>query len=170
MTDAEKKKLLAWARTFLRTFGEAPDLDTEAFRTPGASFVALLEPDGNVLRSMGSVLAREMLGEGLRRNLRVAAFADPFRPPLGIDELEELTLRIDLVSPLVRLTDWGAFRPAAHGIALCLPERAIAFLPGVCATPEEARRRLCERAALTVDDNADYRFFTTETLQEENVC
>lgn len=131
----------------------------EEMTAPGASFVTLTTPAG--LRGcIGSLEARSGLLEGVAENAYSAAFRDHRFPPLGADELAELTLEISVLSPLVPVD----FADEQELLSLMIPGEAGwvleanyhrgTFLPTVWSSlndPADFLRELKRKAGLPAD-------------------
>lgn len=131
----------------------------EELTAPGASFVTLTTAAG--LRGcIGSLEARSGLLEGVAENAYSAAFRDHRFPPLGADELAELTLEISVLSPLVPVD----FADEQELLSLMIPGEAGwvleenyhrgTFLPTVWSSlndPADFLRELKRKAGLPAD-------------------
>ena len=131
----------------------------EEMTAPGASFVTLTSPAG--LRGcIGSLEARSGLLEGVAENAYSAAFRDHRFPPLGADELAQLTLEISVLSPLVPVD----FADEQELLSLMIPGEAGwvleenyhrgTFLPTVWSAlndPADFLRELKRKAGLPAD-------------------
>lgn len=142
-----------------RQADHVPSGVAEEMTAPGASFVTLTSPAG--LRGcIGSLEARSGLLEGVAENAYSAAFRDHRFPPLGADELAELTLEISVLSPLVPVD----FADEQELLSLMIPGEAGwvleenyhrgTFLPTVWSAlndPADFLRELKRKAGLPAD-------------------
>jgi AmmeMemoRadiSam system protein A len=138
---------------------QVPSGVAEEMTAPGASFVTLTSLAG--LRGcIGSLEARSGLLEGVAENAYSAAFRDHRFPPLGEDELAELTLEISVLSPLVPVD----FADEQELLSLMIPGEAGwvleenhhrgTFLPTVWSAlndPADFLRELKRKAGLPAD-------------------
>ncbi|HET9764829.1 MAG TPA: AmmeMemoRadiSam system protein A [Casimicrobiaceae bacterium] len=142
------RRLLALARhAIAERLGLAPadpQLDDNALRRPGASFVTLL--CGEALRGcIGSLLATRALAVDVRENALAAAFRDPRFAPLSLTEFATLSIEVSLLSrpqPALFATEADLLArlvPGVDGLALELGEHRATFLPQVWETLPDPR-------------------------------
>lgn len=163
VTDGEiGRTLLAIAR---RTLLE--DLKGEPFSAPtlpwlqeaGACFVTL-HSRGDLRGCIGSMQPHRSLLEDIQGNSRAAAFSDPRFPPLGSEELDDLSIEVSLLSglePVEFETEEDLIRQLRPGVDGLLLEHGFhrgTFLPAVWRSLPETRlfwRQLKAKAGLAED-------------------
>jgi AmmeMemoRadiSam system protein A len=110
--------------------------DDPWLREPGATFVTLRRR-GNLRGCVGSILAYRPLFEDVWRNARASAFHDSRFPPVGPEELAEISIEISLLSPPEPLDcsceaeALRLLRPGVDGVIFACEERRSTFLPQV---------------------------------------
>ncbi len=105
-------------------------------REPGASFVTLMRYD-QLRGCVGSVRAYRPLLEDVWSNARAAAFSDTRFPPLGRDELPDVSIEVSLLSaaePMECSSEAEALallRPGHDGVIFECDDCRSTFLPQV---------------------------------------
>lgn len=176
MTEEEKILLLDLARRSVGAAarGEsAPELPVEdvCSRTGGA-FVTLKA--GGLLRGcIGNFSSTGTLGETVRSMAREAAVSDPRFIPVSPREVENLTIEISVLSPMVRIKADDVL-PGTHGLYIRRGHRAGTLLPQVAA--EEGWDRdtflahTCMKAGLSpeayLEDGTEILAYTAEVFSE----
>lgn len=113
-------ELLRWARECLRDAlgGPTASPPTAAWtREPGATFVSLHWPDGELQGCIGSLEAHQSLADDVARNAVAAGTRDPRGRWLELDDVDELDIEVSILSPLELL----AFGSEAEAKALVRP-------------------------------------------------
>lgn len=136
LSDADKRLLLALARTTLETClasGRYPphEATSPALLAPCAVFVTLRHRATRELRGCrGEVVARRPLVEAVQRTAIASALDDPRFPAVTLDELADLHIEISALTPLAPI------RPdevvvGRHGLVISHGGRAGLLLPQV---------------------------------------
>jgi AmmeMemoRadiSam system protein A len=144
LASEEKTVLLRWARTALRAHlenGAPPSIDESslprALREHASCFVTLT--DNGALRGciLDSFRPHESVAQNVARNVVLAATVDSRFAPVGLAELDRLTIEISILgqpyaiphSPPERLV--AALRPEVDGVILTTTFGTSTFLPQV---------------------------------------
>ena len=144
LTSEERTVLLRWARTALRAHlenGAPPSTDEtslpRALRESAACFVTLT--NNGVLRGciLDSFQPHESVARNVARTVVLAATVDSRFAPVGLAELDRLTIEISILgqpyaiphSPPERLA--AALRPEVDGVTLTTTFGTSTFLPQV---------------------------------------
>lgn len=143
LTQEDRQALLSLARRVIRDtlaaarepLAQVGDL-TPRLQEPGASFVSLRrarQPQGTV----GSLDAVRAIGLDVAEHALAAAFADPRIPAVTADEMDDLTVEISVLGPLIP-TPAGSYlelsqllRPRDDGLVVGRDSRRVTFLPVV---------------------------------------
>jgi hypothetical protein len=135
----------------------------------GGVFVSL-KKGGRLRGCIGTFLPqRETLAEEIIHNAVSAATADPRFPPVKLSELPEITISVDLLSPLELVRDKRLLDPRRYGVlvesgwkrGLLLPD-----LEGV-DTVEEQLRIAMGKAGIAPHETVTVYRFEVERFQEE---
>jgi AmmeMemoRadiSam system protein A len=135
----------------------ATNPDEPWLHEPGATFVTLRRPDGELRGCVGSIEPHRPLAEDVAHNAVAAAFHDSRFPPLAPQELPEISLEVSLLSspePLPALSEAAALRllrPGIDGVILEYRGRRGTFLPQVweqLPTPRDFLDHLATKAGL----------------------
>lgn len=148
LTVDEGQALLRLARDSIRHELGGPAaqvLRGGVFDLPGATFVTLRWPDGDLQGCIGSLEPRRRLSDDVAQNAVAAAVRDLRGRPLDQEDADRLQVEISLLSELAPLhyTDeasaLAALRPHEDGIVLALGGRRATFLPQMWDTfPDQA--------------------------------
>jgi AmmeMemoRadiSam system protein A len=168
LTEAQGQLLVRLARqTIARRLGRAVDAAgigaraerEPAFQRRSGTFVTL--KIGGCLRGcIGSLAAEETIVEGVRRNALNAAFSDCRFSPLTVEEFEQVTIEVSILTPPVPLAYRDAddllarLRPGGHGVILRQGRCGATFLPQVweqLPRPDAFLNHLCLKAGLGCD-------------------
>lgn len=181
LTDDEQRELLRAAREAITCAVRRSPPGRPPRPLPGllqrcGVFVTIRK--GELLRGcIGHVESGRPLAELVPRVAVSSALDDPRFPPLGPDELEEITLELSILSPLQPVTDPEDVLPGTHGLlleldgarGLLLPQVAVEFGMGreefLAAT---ARKAGLSRNAWT-SPGARLWSFTAEIVREPGV-
>ena len=149
---AAARELFAIARRAIEqgldTGGEpAVHLDAvpRPLRAPGASFVTLRSPDGELRGCIGSLEAERPLAADVARNAFASAFRDPRMTPIARDELADLHIEISILTPRQEIParsldeQIAALRPGEVGLVLEDAGRRGTLLPQVWSQLPQAR-------------------------------
>jgi len=116
-----------------------------SLRLPGACFVTLRSPAGDLRGCVGSLSPHRALVEDVAENAVAAAFRDPRMPGVSAEELDELRIEISVLSPVDEiparsLEDLVArLRPGRDGLVLADRGRRGTLLPQVWSRLANAR-------------------------------
>ncbi|WP_028574382.1 AmmeMemoRadiSam system protein A [Desulfonatronovibrio hydrogenovorans] len=94
-----------------------PDPPTEKLKEKLGAFVTL-KKRGMLRGCIGNIVADTPLWKTIARMGVQAAFNDPRFPPLKKSELEEISLEISILSPLVPVDDLEKIEPGRHGLLI----------------------------------------------------
>ncbi|MDD2697363.1 MAG: AmmeMemoRadiSam system protein A [Arcobacteraceae bacterium] len=106
------------------------------FVLPRATFITL-KKDGNLRGCIGSLVAHRELFDDLVTNAKKAAFEDPRFRPVTLDELDNISLEVSILTPptLVQYEDIEDLKTkitiGIDGIILKLGDKQATFLPQV---------------------------------------
>ncbi len=180
MTNGEGDLLLKLARgaiaeTFGAPRGERPK--AKWLYEPGAVFVTLRDPVGDLRGCIGSILAHRPLIDDVEHNARAAAFDDPRVPPVRAVELESLHIEVSVLTPLepLEVADeedaLKKIRPGIDGIELAAIGRRAVFIPKMweqLPEPREFLHYLKRKAGLPSQwvPGTRVRRFTAESFGE----
>lgn len=151
--DGGGRVLLRLARSAIRG---ALDSDPPSFlmhaawlKSPAAVFVTLRKY-GELRGCIGSLAAHRMLAEDVRENAIAAATRDPRFPPLTLQELEQVTIEISLLTTPVAMQfsdeadALSQLKPGRDGVIFEEGERRATFLPQVWDEIPEPRDFLAQ--------------------------
>lgn len=102
----------------------------------GATFVTLTL-HGKLRGCIGTLIAHRPLLEDLISNAQAAAFKDPRFPPLSVDEMNEVSIEVSLLTPPKQIEYCdreellSIIKPGADGVILHLGNHQATFLPQV---------------------------------------
>lgn len=131
--------LLAIARESLAEafgLGRGSERRDPWLREPGACFITLMR-HGQLRGCVGSIQAYRPLLEDVWSNARAAAFSDTRFPPLGREELADVSIEVSLLSPSEPVAcsceeeAVAVLRPGLDGVILECRDRRGTFLPQV---------------------------------------
>lgn len=113
---------------------------------------------------------RPSLEEEIASNALSAALRDPRFPPLGIAELEKITITIDILEPPEAVASSAALNPARYGVVVRHGRRYGVLLPGIPGVDSvEKQLRIClEKANIKAEEPYAMSRFTVTRLGEEN--
>jgi hypothetical protein len=116
------------------TQGELPEpprsLPPELLRQAGA-FVSLMQR-GRLRGCIGTCLPTQpTLAEEILRNAVGAAVADPRFPPLTLDDLDDLDISVDILTPPEQVTATAQLDPTRYGVIVRAGERVGVLLPDI---------------------------------------
>ena len=127
----------------------------------GASFVTLLNADGELRGCIGSIEAHSPLAYDVQRNAVSSALRDPRFHPLRPDELEGLQIELSILTPPERLAYDDAddlldkIRPGVDGLIIEKNWHRATLLPSVWTKipdPERFLSTLCFKAGLPEEE------------------
>ncbi|MCX6910805.1 MAG: AmmeMemoRadiSam system protein B [Verrucomicrobia bacterium] len=177
----EKRALLEIARCAIEQAvverARKPDVDTRRvaprLMQPGAAFVTLTV-DGELRGCIGTIEPDEPLALCVANNAVSAATGDPRFFPVGAEELPNIHIEVNVLSPPYRVRGIEEFVLGKHGIILEKNGRRALFLPEVMVEqrwmPEDTLVHLCLKAGLPRDawrSGCTLSCFETEAFGEE---
>ncbi len=133
-------ELARWARDRLaQELGGPPALAPEGdWRdAPGATFVTLRRPDGELQGCIGSLAPRRSILDDAAENAIAAGLHDPRSTPVRLEDVPTLDLELSILSPQepIAFTDeasaLAAIRPGVDGIVLQWNGHRATFLPSM---------------------------------------
>lgn len=163
LTEADRARLLSIARQSVRAAAAGRSLSVDlaeaspALRSPGASFVTLRRPDGELRGCIGTILPTCPLAEDVATNAARAASSDPRFRPVSAAEAETLAVSVAVLSPFAPIAArseaelLATLRPGIDGLLLRDRGRHALFLPQVwdqVPSPEAFLRALKRKAGL----------------------
>jgi AmmeMemoRadiSam system protein A len=126
---------------------------------PGATFVTL-QRAGRLRGCIGSIEARRPIGDDVRENAVSAAMRDPRFVPMTLDELDDLSVEVTVLSPLEAVPARSeaeaiaVIRPGVDGLVLAHRFNKGTFIPQMweqLPDPREFLRALRHKAGLPRD-------------------
>ena len=180
--EAERQELLRLARRTVReviTNGQLAPYQTDSLwlKTPAAVFVTLRgaptddEPEGELRGCVGQVEADAPLYAAVQDAAAKAATIDPRFYPVSLDEVDELSVEVSILSPMRPVDNLSQISVGRDGLLIVGERRRGLLLPEVpVAYGWDARqfvRHLCRKAALPDDawpGLARLYAFTTESF------
>lgn len=139
---------------------------------PAQGCFVSLKAAGRLRGCIGTLLPRcDTLLEEVADNALGAAFRDPRFAPLRPAELAEVTISIDLLSPLEPVAALDALDPARYGLVVRHGRRCGVLLPGIAGVDSAALQlALCREKAGIADTVAQAALalerFTVTRVQE----
>ena len=107
-----------------------PNLDSE-FETPSGVFVTLKKA-GRLRGCIGSLTPKTgTLAREVAHNARLAAFKDPRFDSVSREELDQLSIQIEVVTPPVPVENPGELDPAVDGLVVKCGKKQGVLLPGL---------------------------------------
>jgi len=152
LKDQDKELLLEIAKTAIKVElkGEqAPEwhIDSESLRDHRGAFVTLKKRD-HLRGCIGYIQAVKPLYLTIQEMAKAAAFQDPRFSPLRADELEDLTLEISVLTPLVELKEVNDLEVGLHGLYIVKGYSSGLLLPQVAMAYHWDRLRFLEETCL----------------------
>jgi len=159
LTAEQQQALLALARVSIETRITDPTVTVEAVSVdwPDASGVFVtIKRRGQLRGCLGTLQNRAGLGAEVVRCAFDSATQDPRFPPVGRDELPELTLEISVLGPLEPIAPRpDAFTLGVHGLVVEQDVHRGLLLPQVATEwgwdGEQFLRQTCVKAGLPPD-------------------
>jgi AmmeMemoRadiSam system protein A len=149
--DTEGQALAAYARAAIRAALGGPEAvapDGAWARAPGATFVTLLRPGGELQGCIGSIEPRRALADDVAANAVAAALDDPRGQPLTLADVDQLIIEVSLLGPLEPIAcsteeeACAALCPRVDGVVLRDGPRRATFLPDVWESLPDPKRFL----------------------------
>lgn len=109
-----------WAREALNYHlkgGDKPEAPRELKTQKAACFVSLHKSDGSLRGCIGSLEPmRASLADEIYENARSAALRDPRFFPVEAEELDRLSISVDVLSEAEQISDASALDPKVYGV------------------------------------------------------
>lgn len=144
--------------------GRLPELPDELpleLLKPGAAFVSL-KKKGSLRGCIGTVQpTRKNLAEEIAFNALSAGLNDPRFPPLTTEELDEITISVDVLSEPEKIDDQSGLDPARYGVIVRSGSRSGLLLPNLegIDTVEQQLSIARQKAGISPDEPVElYRF------------
>lgn len=155
--------------TYLRTrqLIEPPSAIPANLQAPSAVFVTLRK-HGELRGCVGSVRPTEpTAAHELIRYAVASAVRDPRFDPVRLDEVDDLTIKVQLLDPAEPVADISALDPMTYGIIVRRGDRQALLLPGIDGidTPEQQVKAACEKAGINRHAPLELQRFRTRTLE-----
>lgn len=189
LSPEQQTAVVGLARAVLQTrLSHGPQLarwfsahgDDPVLHAPAGAFVTLNHPEikpgraGRLRACMGVIEARQSVVDAVV-HAAVSASRDPRFPKLELNELEDLSVEVSLLSPSRKVPGPEAIKVGIHGVVLSKNGRSAVFLPQVA--PEQGWDRdtmldhLARKAGLATDawrHGATFEVFTAQVFGEEH--
>lgn len=139
-----------------------PDLER-----PSAVFVTLRKR-GELRGCVGSIRPTEpTAAHEFVRYAIASAVRDPRFDPVRLDEVNELTVKLQLLGPAESVTDIATLDPRTYGIIVRSQDRQALLLPGIegIETAEQQIAAACEKAGISRFAPLELERFQTRTLE-----
>jgi len=137
------------------------------WQAPSAAFVTLRK-NGEMRGCVGSTRPTEATAaHELIRYAVASAVRDPRFEPVRLDEVSQLTIRVQLLDPAEPISDISRLEPATYGIIVRSGERQALLLPGIdeIQTPEQQLRAACQKAGIDRRAPLQVERFRTRTFE-----
>lgn len=144
-----------------------PAPDTPFYTGRAACFVSL-KKQGELRGCIGTLAPAEPdLGREIARNAHSAAFQDPRFPPLRADELADLTVSVDVLSPSEPCLP-ADLDPARYGVIVAAGFRRGVLLPDLPGIDTVALQLgvALQKAGLSPAEDFDVERFTVDRYRE----
>ncbi|MGC8819841.1 MAG: AmmeMemoRadiSam system protein A [Fervidobacterium sp.] len=140
------------------------DLPKELFERRAGTFVTLHNLDGSLRGCIGTFIPiRENLAYEIRDNAISSATKDPRFPPVSPDELENIVVNVDVLSPFEPVKSIDELDPKKYGIIVQRGFRRGLLLPDIEGVDSvEEQIRIAKLKAGIFDDNFEIFKFTVE--------
>jgi MEMO1 family protein len=155
--------------TYLRTrrLIEPPNPIPASLQAPSAVFVTLRK-HGELRGCVGSVRPTEpTAAHELIRYAVASAVRDPRFDPVVMEEVQDLTIKVQLLDPAEPVADLSALDPRTYGLIVRRGDRQALLLPGIegIDTPEQQVAAACEKAGINRHAPLELQRFRTRTLE-----
>ncbi len=162
---------IALAHKTIKTYLEteqiipSPDPLPETMTEPGAVFVSLHSANGQLRGCRGTITpTKPTLAEAIIHTAIASATDDPRFPPMSIDEMEGLQIKVDVLSPMEPVSDISTLDEKIYGVLIQSGRHRAVLLPDIAAVDSVSRQLelVRHKAGLSPDEPADlYRFTVT---------
>ena len=141
--------------------------DTPLFRRRAACFVSL-KKRGDLRGCIGTLSPAEPdLGQEIARNAHSAAFQDPRFQPVRTEELDELSVSVDVLSPS-ETCETADLDPSRYGVIVSAGFRRgvlLPDLPGIDSVAAQVGVAL-QKAGIAPSESFDVERFTVDRYRE----
>lgn len=181
ITEREKKVLLSAARQSIKSFFEdiailTPDYDKNPELKLFLGAFVTLKIEDNLRGCIGYIITQKTLFETVREAAKQAAFRDPRFLPLTLEELNEVSIEISVLSQPQKINEYNEIVIGKHGLILHNDSIHAVLLPQVAVsnnfTREQFLSALCEKGGLYPDYWQDHKLnllvFTATIFSEED--
>ena len=135
LTTTQRKALLHIARESIRAVLEsrspAVEVTDEALERPAGVFVTLNDREGDLRGCIGSIQAVAPLNRAVSGSAISAAFRDPRFHPVSAGELDDLSIEISVLGPIVPVRDVEEIEVGRDGLIISRGNSAGLLLPQV---------------------------------------
>ncbi len=163
--DLGRRAIVTYLRS--RQLIDPPQPIPVEWRAPSAAFVTLRK-DGEMRGCVGSTRPTEATAaHELIRYAIAAAVRDPRFDPVRLDEVPQLTIRVQLLDPAEPIVAMSRLDPKTYGIIVRSGERQALLLPAIAGivTPEQQVRAACEKAGIDRHAALQVERFRTRTFE-----
>jgi MEMO1 family protein len=155
--------------TYLRSrqLIDPPDPIPIEWQAPSAAFVTLRK-NGEMRGCIGSIRPTEATAaHELIRYAIASAVRDPRFDPVRLDEVPQLTIRVQLLDPAEPITDLARLEPKSYGIIVRSGDRQGLLLPDIdqIVTAEQQLRAACQKAGINPHAALQVERFRTRTFE-----
>ncbi len=164
VSDADRQTLVDIAKTAVFEAAQGrpnPPLEhvsSEILASPRGAFVTL-RLHGNLRGCIGDVHGADSLAETVRTMAYRAATSDPRFPPLSLDEAEDISIELSILSPLSPLPRIEDIEIGHHGLFISVRNQHGVLLPQVPVDRGWDQRQfveaLCQKCGLPADAHED---------------
>ncbi len=148
LSTDEKATLLTIARESIAQYLEEGTLPqftiTEANLLRKSGAFVTLEQGGELRGCIGHILAQQQLYAAVQQAAVSAATEDPRFPPLVLEELEEISIEISVLSPLKRVTHIEEIEVGKQGLVLVAGGKTGLLLPQVASEEDWSREEFLQ--------------------------
>lgn len=145
-----------------------PNPLTEDMAQPAAVFVTIHLANGELRGCRGTIVPTEpTLADAIIKTAIASATDDPRFSPVTVAELNQLELKVDVLSPFEAVSDTRELNEKVYGVFIQAGERRALLLPDIAAVDSVPRQLELVRlkAGLAPDEPADLYRFTVERFQ-----
>ena len=177
LTDYEKRLLLQTARETLNAVLEKREPlysePTELLTENCGAFVTL-HKHGALRGCIGYLTGIKPLFDTIKDMAVSSAFNDPRFRPVELEEIEDITIEISVLSPMKKISSIDELEPGKHGLYLKKGHSSGTLLPQVAVEQgwdrETFVRYTCTKAGLPttayLDKSAELYIYTAEVFSE----
>jgi hypothetical protein len=173
LTDVQRRALLDVAREAIAAAVRGgPEIEPEPIELQASGVFVTIKRARSLRGCLGTLENRAGLAREVARCAADSAREDPRFPPVGVEELSEISIEISVLGPLEEIEPTpDAFEIGRHGLVIEAGRRRGLLLPQVATewgwTAEQFLRQTCLKAGLPPDawrDGAGLYRFTAEVF------